>query len=155
MDDRGPGGHLQPLPALTPGAEARKSHDEARLLWTELLARLTHVAEVFARPDIAADLRTRGVRRTDAVMASLAREYAKAGQIAMTLGTSPRPHEVMHRARDLGGHGDLQQEFLALARGYRQLIQALALPADCHRQRWLEGRALLHKAQADALLMPR
>lgn len=153
MDDRGTGVHIRLLAA--PGAEGKKSHDEARLLWTELLARLTHVADVFARPDIAADLRSRGVRRTDAVMASLAREYAKAGQIALTLGTAPRPHEVMHRARDLDGHGDLQQELLALAGGYRLLIQALALPSDCHRQRWLEGRALVHTAQAQALQAPR
>ncbi|HEY0956344.1 MAG TPA: hypothetical protein VGE36_16410 [Roseateles sp.] len=134
--------------------DGKRSHEEERRLWTALLARLTHVGEVFSQPDVAVQLRRLGIRSTEAALASLAREYAKASQIALTTGTPARPHEVMHLARSLGSPVDLQRDFHELASGYRQLMQALALPADCSRHRWLEGRALLHVAQADALQRP-
>jgi len=133
------------------GADGRKSHEGARILWTQLLARLTHVADTFAQPAVAAQLRRMGVKNTETALTSLAREYARATQIALTTGGAPRPHEVMNRARALAARQDLQQDFFDLAQGYRLLIRELALPAQCQRQRWLEGRALVHVAQAKAL----
>jgi hypothetical protein len=133
-----------------PATDGRHRHDLARMLWTELLARLTHVAEVFARQEAAAQLKGLGVRSADTALASLAREYARASQIALTTGAAPLPHEVMQRALSFSGQQDLQRDFLELAEGYRQLMRALALPQNCQRQRWLHGRALVHVAQANA-----
>jgi len=150
-------GHVEVQNVLDPqrSDDGRKSHDRELMLWTELMALLTHVAEAFARPEVVAQLRSIGVRNTDSALTLLAREYAKASQIALTTGSAPRPHEVMNRARDLGGRCDLQQDFFELAKGYRLLIQELALPADCNRYRWLEGRALVHVARADMLELRR
>jgi len=139
------------VPAPVGQDDGKRSPDGVRLLWTELLARLTHVADVLSRPEVAAQLRALGVRSANAALRSLAREYAKAGQIALTTGAPPRPHEIMNRALGLAVGGDLRQDLVELAEGYRRLIQALALPAHCNRHRWLEGRALLHVAQAHAL----
>jgi hypothetical protein len=151
MEYRGASVRRRASPADAGAPGGKRAHDPARMLWTELLARLTHVADVFSRPEIAAELRGLGIKNTETAQTLLAREYARASQIALSTGAAPRPHEVMNRARDLGDGCDLQHDFFELAKGYRLLIDELALPADCSRHRWLEGRALVHVAQADAL----
>ncbi|HEY9131100.1 MAG TPA: hypothetical protein VIM98_05025 [Dyella sp.] len=119
--------------------------------WQRLLAHLAHTAQRCAQPEVTLQLKAFGVRRTHTVVINLAREYAKAWNLAMTHGFLPATAHVWAFMQTLASDDSLDDAFHALAHAYRQLPRLMTLRADDPLVRWLSARAYVHDAQAQAI----
>lgn len=141
----------RPVPrgeAPSPGGE-HAMHLEA--LWTELLVQLSHTVQECAQPAAIDRLKKLGIRRPKTAAVRLAREYVKTFEAASDSGFAPSQQAIMRRVGERPFCNDLDHDFVALARSYERLIEAVRPPKASLLFRWLQGRVEVHLAQADAL----
>lgn len=119
--------------------------------WGALLARLAYTAQRCAQPDVMQQLRGFGVRRTKTVVISLAHEYGRALELAASCGMHVSIDDVLLRSQHVAPHERLDDEFHALAEAYRRLAWVMALRDGSPLSRWLNARAYVHGAQAQAI----
>lgn len=120
-------------------------------LWIDLFVQLSHTAQECAQPGTVQGLKAFGIRRPTQVTLSLAREYAKAHEMATEAGFSTSPHHVSCLMRERLLSNDLDRDFQVLAEAYRLLLLAMQPRSGSSLSRWLEGRAQVHFAQAKAI----
>jgi hypothetical protein len=123
----------------------------AQAQWVALLAHLSQTASRCAQPDIADQLKTLGVRRSQTVVTSLAREYVRAWDLAVSIGFVHSPHDVLQVTHTMLQHDHLTEDFRALADTYRLLLWVMAPRNGGQLSRWLSDRASVHAAQAQAI----
>lgn len=125
---------------------------EARELWIELMARLSHTLQECGQPGADRRLRAAGVRAgTGTAVRHLVREYMQAARMAAVCGVELQAQEVAQRSRQLPLRDDLDHDFQGLAATYQQLLLTLAPESGSQCQLWLEGRSRVHAAQAVGL----
>ncbi|OWQ91886.1 hypothetical protein CDN99_05815 [Roseateles aquatilis] len=132
-------------------AQSEAACEVVRELWTLLLAQLRHVADECADPKALRRLRSIGVRRTDVLLAGLASEFVKSSQLAAKSCCAPLALDVLVRAQQLLPGDDLHSDFERLSALYQRLLEVLEPPEGSHRHTWLESRARVHSARAQAL----
>ncbi len=124
----------------------------AHAQWVVLFAHLSHTARRCAQADVAGQLKSLGVRRTQTVVISLAREYVHARDLAGALGVTPSVDEVWRTAYAMPLHDHLAKHFRELAQAYLKLLWITAPREGSPLSRWLRERASVHTAQAQAIL---
>jgi hypothetical protein len=139
-----------------PTADARSAGCEPatglEALWTELLVQLSHTVQECAQPEAIDRLKKLGIRRPQTAAVRLAREYVKTFEAACDSGFALRQQAILQRAGARAFRNDLDHDFRELARSYERLIEAAAPPKTSLLLRWLQGRMVVHLAQADALM---
>lgn len=132
-------------PPMEPDREA------LRKLWTLLLAQLKHLEETCGHPDALRQLRGVGVRRMNVLIANLDGEYLKSSEMAAKSGCSPWPADLLAQTEQLSQRDDLQLSFETLGHCYQELLLAWQPPMGTHKYNWLDSRARVHLARAEAI----
>jgi hypothetical protein len=123
----------------------------AQAQWIALLAHLSQTAKHCAQPHLTDQLKALGVRRTQTVVISLAREYVRAWDTAMSIGFALSTDDVLHVTYALPPHDHLIKDFRTLAETYLLLLRVMAPRDGGQLFRWLSERASVHAAQAQAI----
>jgi len=124
---------------------------QARALWTDLLARLSLAAAACTQAQTLLALRELGLRRTGTVATNLARELMIADRMAERAGVPVLPLEVQRRIGELARPCALTGHLQGLATTYRDILLDPALPPDGPLLKWLAARVRVHLTQFEAM----
>jgi hypothetical protein len=133
------------------GSQEEPDREALRRLWTLLLVRLKHVETTCRQPAALRQLRCVGVRRMNVLVANLGSEYLKSSEMASRNGCAPRPADLLAQTELLSLRDDLQLSFETLGHCYQEVLLAWQPPPGTHRHNWLDSRARVHLARAEAL----
>ena len=131
--------------------QVAQDHEALRKLWTLLLSQLKHVETTCSQPAALRQLRCVGVRRMNVLIANLGSEYQKSSEMASRSGCAPRPADLLAQAELLALRDDLQLSFETLGHCYQELLRAWQPPMGTHKYNWLDSRARVHLARAEAI----
>jgi hypothetical protein len=124
---------------------------EVRLLWTDLVARLSLAAQASRQTPARQQLHALGLRRVATAATLLKREEAMARRMAASAGAPIEPARLRRRILELAQPATLAWHLDGLTQTYRRIQIDPATPPAGPLHEWLAGRLRVHLAQADAL----